>query len=352
MRELTMTYKHQDFRSEDGFTLIELAIVILAISILMVSGLQVIRPIMERADIDETREKMDVIVGALASYAQRHNRLPCPSDPDDTPPGGSPPFGAERGSGGAGANMGSCTGGNVEGIVPFRTLGLDQDMVVDGWGRFISYRVSPTFTKDPNNAARRIHRRCWTTATWFGQGASAVFIGGGGGNVSIGGTGATVNFNGGGGGGGGGGGNNVNLPKARFCCPDVLPADAAITTDIRIIDDAGARVWLFDRDTANYFAETANSVGNDTVPATGQHTTTPAFILVSHGRNGLGAFLPTGARLAGVGGDETENADGDRVFRQKLRSDAPGANYFDDIVLWHTQDTLFSLTGGGSCAVP
>lgn len=53
-------------------------------------------------------------------------------------------------------------------------------------------------------------------------------------------------------------------------------------------------------------------------------------VLVSHGANGFGAFLPSGAALAASADvDEQENGDNDNVAVQRT----PTAN-FDDLVLW------------------
>jgi len=53
-------------------------------------------------------------------------------------------------------------------------------------------------------------------------------------------------------------------------------------------------------------------------------------VIVSHGANGLGAFLPSGAALpASADADEQENRDGDNVAVQRT----PTAS-FDDLVVW------------------
>ena len=54
-----------------------------------------------------------------------------------------------------------------------------------------------------------------------------------------------------------------------------------------------------------------------------------AAVVVSHGKNGAGAYMPDGTRRALNPGDEGENADADDIFVS--RTNAPD---FDDLVAW------------------
>lgn len=60
-------------------------------------------------------------------------------------------------------------------------------------------------------------------------------------------------------------------------------------------------------------------------------------VIVSHGKNGLGAYQPTGVQLAGAAGDELENANADVNFVSKLPDPS-----FDDIVAWVSPNVLKS----------
>ncbi|TFW14825.1 type II secretion system protein [Massilia arenosa] len=69
-------------------------------------------------------------------------------------------------------------------------------------------------------------------------------------------------------------------------------------------------------------------------------------VVVSHGRNGLGAVSETGVPVAGVGAanqDERTNAMGGIAFVTRPPSDAraPGGE-FDDLVVWLSPNVLFS----------
>jgi prepilin-type N-terminal cleavage/methylation domain-containing protein len=52
-------------------------------------------------------------------------------------------------------------------------------------------------------------------------------------------------------------------------------------------------------------------------------------IVVSHGKNGRGAFLPSGAQIGGAAGNELENANGNATFVSRVHSPD-----FDDLVVW------------------
>lgn len=52
-------------------------------------------------------------------------------------------------------------------------------------------------------------------------------------------------------------------------------------------------------------------------------------IVVSHGKNGLGAYRPDGTQVAGSAGDELDNANADVTFISRIN--APD---FDDLVTW------------------
>jgi type II secretory pathway pseudopilin PulG len=63
--------------------------------------------------------------------------------------------------------------------------------------------------------------------------------------------------------------------------------------------------------------------------------TNMAAIVVSHGKNGAGAFQTTGVQLVGAAGDEAENADADMTFISKTHEPA-----FDDVLVWVSPSVL------------
>lgn len=62
-----------------------------------------------------------------------------------------------------------------------------------------------------------------------------------------------------------------------------------------------------------------------------------AAVVVSHGKNGLGAYQTTGVQIAGAAGDELENANADANFVSKIPDPA-----FDDLVAWVSPNVLKS----------
>lgn len=153
-----------------GFTLIELAVVIVVMSLITGMGLIAALEALESTRRAATQSKLDVIERALHLFRDANNRLPCPADitlSDD-----AADFGIEA------ANRGRCYAGapaamlftsyyyhddeewptTVKGAVPVKALGLPDTFIYDGWGRKIAYVVDSiattpgAFTTIPPNA--------------------------------------------------------------------------------------------------------------------------------------------------------------------------------------------------------
>jgi prepilin-type N-terminal cleavage/methylation domain-containing protein len=113
-----------------GFSLVEMAIVLLITGILMSAGLSLLTLKMEAAYQDATRKNQEVIKQALINYLGKNRRLPCP---------------AYDASGKEDRNISATTPpcNRYSGIVPYSELGLDRSIALDGWENFISYVVTP-----------------------------------------------------------------------------------------------------------------------------------------------------------------------------------------------------------------
>jgi prepilin-type N-terminal cleavage/methylation domain-containing protein len=112
-----------------GFTLVELAVVILIVTLLLGSLLVPLTSQVEQRNTADTQKALDEIREALFGYAMIHGRLPRPAQ-----------------SGSDGTERGDCTNDNeCTGWLPWRTLGVAR---ADAWGHFFRYSVTPTFAND------------------------------------------------------------------------------------------------------------------------------------------------------------------------------------------------------------
>ena len=294
-----------------GYTLIELAVVIAITGVIMVMAAGFALPLMETARRIETEEKMARVARALAFYVVRNDRLPCPGAPDRG--GANPPFGYERGSGAAGvtvpANCGAAAGDRV-GIVPFATIGLTEGDITDGYGNPFTYAVSPAFTLDTGNAALTVHPRCRTRDWFYADGAAA--------------------------------GSLIprNPTKARYCCPGENPHAPA--TDIIVRDSAGNSVLSFAREANESAAVSTSGLAYETADqpfALDANVFVPLndrpvavnYALISHGNNGLGAYILNGGGQQAAppaGTLENENSNGDNIFRDIAKCIRSTSIYF------------------------
>ena len=123
---------HKFHRKNAGFTLVEMTIVLVIVS-LLIGGLALsITAQQDTANIRDTQRRLDQAQEALLGFAAANGRLPCPAAP---PAAG----GAESPIG-----TGACTNA-LNGFVPATTLGLSptdaQGYLVDAWGNPIRYAV-------------------------------------------------------------------------------------------------------------------------------------------------------------------------------------------------------------------
>jgi prepilin-type N-terminal cleavage/methylation domain-containing protein len=118
--------------SEKGFTLVELAMVLVIVGLLVGGLLMTLSAQHDATNTRETEARLNEIRDALIGFAAQQQRLPCPatatSGGNESPPGG-----------------GACTA-NHAGFVPAVTLGLAptdaQGYALDAWGNRIRYAVT------------------------------------------------------------------------------------------------------------------------------------------------------------------------------------------------------------------
>jgi prepilin-type N-terminal cleavage/methylation domain-containing protein len=152
-----------------GFTLIEIAIVLVILTLLLV----IVAPLaIGQAEISRratTRARMDNIDKSLVLFVQRNQRLPCPAD------GSLDNTNAANGVENRDAT-GNCIGNQQTGIVPFRSLGLGEEDATDGRNLRFTFRIGSELAKpgalnmtycDPvgTGGTAGSHNPCDTTCT-------------------------------------------------------------------------------------------------------------------------------------------------------------------------------------------
>ena len=134
---------------QTGFTLVEMAVVLMIIGLLLGGLVPTLSAQMESRNINETRKQLGEIKEALEGYAIINDRLPCPAS--------STSNGVEDPSSGSGActyfTHTSNTTNPSYNYLPAVTLGLSgtnsSGLLEDAWGNPIRYAVSSSSSTSP-----------------------------------------------------------------------------------------------------------------------------------------------------------------------------------------------------------
>jgi len=242
-----------------GFTIAELAIAIAVLALLLFSAMVPFSAQMDLRNVADTRRTMDSIREAIIGFTQANGRLPCPAN-------GNIAFGS-AGAGIEQFNGTSCVA--AFGVVPWATLGTPE---VDAWGRRFSYRVSPAFAdailapSPPNPVGTLL-------ATW---------------NTRQTGYAPPVGY----------------LPQPFPSAP-LSPGDQTAPCDLTTAPTQSSFALCTLGDITVF---TRSSPGTAAVPLV---AAIPA-VIISHGKNGYGAWQSSGGQLAlpPAGSDEAANAAG------------------------------------------
>jgi prepilin-type N-terminal cleavage/methylation domain-containing protein len=123
-----------------GFTLVEMAVVVVIIGILMAMGLATANSYMQNTQRATTKDRADYVRDAMIAYFTANHRLPCPDNGSNVVVGGPRDGVEDRLVGGANPDVTSgCT--TALGTVPFLTLGIAREKAIDAYGNFITYRL-------------------------------------------------------------------------------------------------------------------------------------------------------------------------------------------------------------------
>ncbi len=109
-----------------GFTLVEMAMVLVIVGLLLGGGLTVLSTQIEQQKVKGTERQLEEVKEALIGFALVNGRLPCPAV--------SAVNGAEKTT--------CTTEATASGFIPWTTLGVNK---MDGWNKVIRYSVTPAF---------------------------------------------------------------------------------------------------------------------------------------------------------------------------------------------------------------
>jgi len=115
---------------EAGFSLLELALVLVILGIMGGMALPLLKARISHAAILKTRDNQEYVLTAIAAFVAKNRRFPCPAVPHVT----GENYGVEP-------RERRCPGSKAEGIVPFRTLGISENFAKDGFKRWMTYVV-------------------------------------------------------------------------------------------------------------------------------------------------------------------------------------------------------------------
>jgi hypothetical protein len=310
-------------QSEQGTILIVVVAVVMLMSVIMLLGLGGLHLVDNQDRTLETSKRQEFLIRELSSYVQRTNELPCPANPAADP--GGRDFGFARAS---------CGIDSAAGLIPFRTLHLSEHDAKDGWGRFMTYKISPVLanTMKGHNIFMRCRRFPWFDGDPPPPAQPM----------------------------------NVFPEKARFCCPSDdggFPPAADLQVYASAADiPGGITIGKTGRkDDPSYYDDIDKPVNIGAqgalaqIPEAAGNEELFAVAIISHGQNGTGAWLAnrTDERLsAAAGTDEQINFSNGLAVVSRPANTTPGPNYFDDIVIWRTQISLMGELNNASCYAP
>lgn len=134
-----------------GFSLIEIAVVLVIAAIALGAGLSLLGARTAQARIDSTKARTEAVRQALVTFVSQNYRLPCPAAPGLVR--GVAGYNTEQRSGLAGAEVctaasgltnnigGAAPLGVSRGTVPCASLGLADEACIDAWGNRFTYFV-------------------------------------------------------------------------------------------------------------------------------------------------------------------------------------------------------------------
>ncbi|MBY0511329.1 MAG: prepilin-type N-terminal cleavage/methylation domain-containing protein [Rhodospirillaceae bacterium] len=164
-----------------GFTLIEMAIVLVVIGLVVGGGVAAVGPALQNSRIAESSQKLDRIEQALILHVIRYGCLPCPATPGTASTGTAAGQAVAAGTPyTSGCQVGVCT--NTQGVVPWINLAISESDATDGFGTRISYAIATSGLLQQTNGMTRTLPSSYPVGDLVVNNASAVEVTGGAGN--------------------------------------------------------------------------------------------------------------------------------------------------------------------------
>jgi len=150
-----LTYKNRLLLNNRAFTLLELSVVLIIISVILSTAISIGSTRIEAQRLKDTKNRIFLIDSAIKQYVLNYNRLPCPAVGSIAAPTPAAPapvgFGIEarKTTGDKECDVAQLTDNSlniVSGVVPHKDLGISPAAILDGWENNFTYVVDNRYT--------------------------------------------------------------------------------------------------------------------------------------------------------------------------------------------------------------